>query len=134
MINIIKKYKNIITYLFFGVASTILNIGVYQLCFRTIGFQNIPSNIIAWIITILFVFITNKLWVFKNDVKDFDGIIKEFIKFIGCRIATGVLDMIIMYIGVDLLSLNSLIIKAISNIIVIVLNFVFSKLIIFKNK
>ena len=133
MINIYKKYKSIINYLFFGISSTIINIVTYQLCYKIFEIKNIPSNIIAWIITILFAFITNKLWVFKNDVNDFKGIFKEFVVFIGCRILTGIFDMIIMYIGVDLLSFNSLIIKMLSNIIVIILNFIFSKLIIFKN-
>ena len=133
MVNIYKKYKSIINYLFFGISSTIINIITYQLCYKIFEIKNIPSNIIAWIITILFAFITNKLWVFKNDVNDFKGIFKEFVVFIGCRILTGIFDMIIMYIGVDLLSFNSLIIKMLSNIIVITLNFIFSKLIIFKN-
>ena len=132
ILNLIKKYKHVLLYLVFGGLSTLINIGVYALCYRYFGYGNVISNIIAWLLTMLFVFVTNKNWVFGSKSMDRKVLIYEIATFYGCRLATGLLDLSIMYISVDLFSLNALIMKVLSNIIVIVLNFVASKLVIFK--
>ena len=94
--------------------------------------SNVVSNIIAWILSVLFAFITNKIWVFESKCFDFKIFIKELWNFIVCRLATGALDLGIMYVGVDLLKGPALILKIASNIIVIILNYVMSKLFVFK--
>ncbi len=129
---LLKKYKFIILYGIFGVLTTIINIVTYALCYDMFNISNVVSNIIAWILSVLFAFITNKIWVFESKCFDFKIFIKELWNFIVCRLATGALDLGIMYVGVDLLKGPALILKIASNIIVIILNYVMSKLFVFK--
>lgn len=128
------KYKSVISYLFFGICTTIVNVAFYNLCYYLLKIPNVPSTIIAWFLAVIFAFITNKLWVF--DSKSFNLVIlrHEIITFFGARILTGLLDIAIMFIAVDILLLNPMIWKIISNILVIILNYIASKLIIFKKK
>ena len=129
---LLKKYKFIILYGIFGVLTTIINIVIYALCYDMFNISNVVSNIIAWILSVLFAFITNKIWVFESKCFDYKIFIKELWNFIVCRLATGALDLGIMYVGVDLLKGPALILKIASNIIVIILNYVMSKLFVFK--
>ena len=130
----LKKYRSLISYGVFGVLTTVINIAVYALCYQKLGISNVVSNIVAWTIAVLFAFITNKLWVFESKSMELTVLVREAVSFFGCRLATGVLDLAIMYVTVDRLALNSTLMKCISNIIVIVVNYVASKLVIFKQK
>lgn len=126
--------KETFLYLIFGVCTTIINTAVYALLYETNLMRNVPSNIIAWVLAVLFAFITNKLWVFKSRNMSRKELLNEVVSFFSCRIATGVLDIIIMYIGVNKLGFIGVGVKVFSNIIVIVLNYVASKAYIFKSK
>lgn len=130
----IQKHKSIIAYMFFGVLTTLINWGSYYLCYIIIHIPNVPSTIIAWILAVAFAFITNKIWVF--DSKSFDGktLIHEIWTFTAARLATGFLDVGIMFLTVDIMGWNSTVWKLISNILVIILNYILSKLIIFKKE
>lgn len=128
-IEIYKKYKMPILYLLFGGLTTLINIATYFIFYDILHLNNVASNIIAWIVSVIFAFITNKIYVFESKSK---SIIYELSTFFACRLGTGFLDLGIMYLTVDILKWNALLMKVISNIVVIVLNFVFSKLIIFK--
>ena len=134
MKELIKKYKFLILYGIFGVLTTVINIAVYGIFYSVLGVSNVISNIIAWVISVLFAFITNKLWVFESKSFDFKVFMKELGSFTVCRVATGVLDLDIMFVGVDLLKGPAMILKIASNIIVIILNYVMSKLFVFKKK
>ena len=129
---LLTKYKSFIMYMIFGVLTTVINLLTYYICFNILRIPNVASTIIAWILAVSFAFVTNKIWVF--DSKSFDGKIlsHEIPTFFGARIATGVLDVVIMYIAVDVLSWNSTVWKLVSNIIVIILNYIASKFVIFK--
>lgn len=128
------KYKEIINYLIFGVLTTVINILVYDFFFYVIHLENIPSNVIAWVVSVLFAFITNKLFVF-NSYKKGLSLIVEMISFFGCRLSTGLIDTGLMYLFIDVLKTgHNTIIKIIVNVIVIVLNYVLSKIIIFRRK
>ena len=131
---LIKKYKFIILYGIFGILTTVINIGVDGLLYSFLGISNVISNVVAWIASVLFAFITNKLWVFESKSFDFKLLIKELGSFTACRVATGVLDLGIMFVGVDLLKGPAIILKIASNIIVIILNYVMSKIFVFKKK
>ena len=131
---IIIKYKFIILYGIFGVLTTVINIGVYGVLYSGLGVSNVISNVIAWVISVLFAFITNKLWVFESKSFNFKLFVKELGSFTVCRVATGVLDLVIMFVGVDLLKGPAIILKIASNIIVIILNYVMSKIFVFKKK
>ncbi len=132
LVDLIKKYKSVISYLFFGVCTTLVNMVCYYVCYNISGIPNIPATIIAWVVAVAFAYITNKLFVFESRVFEKRALLKEILSFLSCRILTGLLDIVIMYIAVDLLSGNSMLWKLLSNIIVIILNYVASRLLIFK--
>ena len=128
------KYKDIISYLFFGVCTTVVNIVAYWLCAHVAHLSTIVSTSIAWVLAVAFAYITNRLWVFHSKAKGKKAIFREICSFTACRLLTGFLDIAIMYIFVDRLHCPDLIIKIISNIIVIIVNYVASKLVIFNEK
>lgn len=134
MAELIKKYKSIISYLFFGVCTTVINIATYYLCYNVSGIPNVPSTVIAWVVAVIFAYITNKLFVFDSKSFKADVLIREVASFFGCRLLTGVLDVMIMYVAVDVMDMDSTLWKLVSNILVIILNYVASKLVIFKKK
>ena len=132
MVDIVRKYKSIILYIIFGVLTTLINIVVYYICSYILGLDTILSNVIAWILSVLFAYMTNRKWVFESKTIERKDVFKEITSFFGCRLTTGVVDIIIMYLFVDVWGFSGLITKCFSNIIVIVANYVASKLIIFK--
>ncbi|MCD8314383.1 MAG: GtrA family protein [Firmicutes bacterium] len=134
IIELIKKYKSIISYLFFGVCTTVINIATYYLCYNISAIPNVPSTVIAWVVAVVFAYITNKLFVFDSKSFKADVLVREMASFFGCRLLTGILDVIIMYVAVDVMDMNSTLWKLVSNVLVIILNYVASKLVIFKKK
>jgi len=92
-----------------------------------------PATVIAWVLAVLFAYITNRLWVFESQADTINDFVREIIAFFACRLTTGILDLLIMFIFVDLLYCNDLLVKIGANVLVIILNYVASKLIIFKN-
>lgn len=132
--NLIKKHKPFIAYGIFGVFTTIVNIVTYNFCYSHLGINNTLSNIAAWILAVTFAYLTNKVWVFDSKSWKWEVLRREIPAFISCRLATGILDIVIMFICVDLMGLHALLMKVISNVLVIILNYIFSKLIIFRKK
>lgn len=134
MKELFNKYKEIIMYLIFGVLTTVISLIVYYALTYTILNPNNSiylqiANILSWIAGVLFAYFTNREYVFesKNENK-----LKEFISFVGARVTTLILDMIIMGVGVTFLHINDKILKLISQVLVVIVNYVLSKLIIFK--
>ena len=134
IINLIKKHKSFIAYGVFGVFTTIVNIVTYDFCYNHLGISNTLSNIAAWILAVTFAYLTNKVWVFDSKSWKWEVLRREIPAFISCRLATGILDIVIMFVCVDILGLHALMMKIISNVLVIILNYIFSKLVIFKKK
>lgn len=134
ILGMMKKYQSFIAYAVFGVLTTVVNIVTYSVCYNNIGIGNTLSNVAAWILAVAFAYVTNKLWVFDSKSWKWEVLRREVPAFISCRLATGIMDIVIMFICVDLLGWPAMLMKLISNILVIVLNYVFSKLIIFKKK
>ena len=130
--NLLKKYKEIILYLVFGVLTTVVNIVAYFIFTRLLSLNAYTSNILAWFLSVLFAFITNKLYVFESKNKNMKIILKESISFFAFRLLSLVMDMGCMYVMLSIFSWNDLIAKIITNILVIILNYIFSKLFIFK--
>lgn len=136
MINIYNKYKEIINYLIFGILTTIVSLLTYYLSVYTILNPKNPlelqiANIISWITCVTFAYITNRKYVFNSKNKN---IFKEIIKFYSSRLTTLFLDMLIMFIFVSKLEFNDKIIKIIVQILIIIINYILSKIIVFKNK
>lgn len=127
-----KRYSDVIPYLFFGVCTTGVNVFSYWFVAHILALPVMTSTVIAWILAVSFAYVTNRKWVFHSTAVTKNEIIKECISFFLCRLATGVIDWLCMYIFVEILLLNDVIIKFLANVLVIVLNYVASKLIVFK--
>ena len=125
------KYREGLSYLFFGGCTTITNILVFMIL-RYFHIDLYISNGIAWFVAVLFAFITNKLFVFESKGTGFKKTMKECISFFGFRILSLLFDMGIIYLMIDVLGCGDFISKLLSNIFVIIINYVFSKLFIFK--
>ncbi len=127
-----EEIKEIIAYLVFGVLTTLVNIVVYWLAAHPLGIKTVPSSVIAWIAAVAFAYVTNRIWVFHSETSETAGVIKEIVSFFAARLATGVIDWVFMYVTVDLLHFNDVWMKIIANVIVVILNYIASKLWIFK--
>lgn len=132
--NLLIKYKEQILYLFFGGCTTVVNIVVFALCSDLLHMELLVSNFMAWVLAVFFAYITNKIWVFESKTETLNELVKEIGSFVFARVVTLLIDMLIMYVGVEILFINKMIIKVLANIVVIVANYVFSKLFIFKKK
>ena len=131
-----NKYKEIINYLIFGVLTTVVSLGVYYISVFTFlnpdnAVQLQIANILSWIAGVTFAYITNRKFVFESTEQDK---LKEATKFVASRIVTLVLDMIIMWLGVTILHNNDKVIKIISQVIVVISNYIFSKIFVFAKK
>lgn len=129
---LLKKYQSFLAYAIFGVLTTLVNLVVYYICYNKAGMSNTLSNVLAWIMAVAFAYVTNKIWVFDSKSWRWKVLKREVTAFISCRLATGVLDIVIMYICVDVLGWHAMLMKVASNVLVILLNYIFSKLVIFK--
>ena len=132
IIKLVEKYKSLIAYGVFGVMTTLVNIITYNYCYNHLGINNTVSNVLAWILAVVFAYITNKMWVFESKSWQWSVLKREVSAFVSCRLATGVMDIVIMFICVDILEWHAMFMKLLSNVLVIILNYIFSKLIIFK--
>lgn len=130
--NLYVQYKEIINYLIFGGLTFMVSMLTYYLC--RIAFDYVVSNFISWVAAVLFAYITNKAFVFESKTETKLLLIQEFILFVASRIFTLLLETFIMYIMIDWLHINDMIVKVIAQIIIILTNYILSKLIIFKNK
>lgn len=128
-----NKYKEVLLYLFFGGCTTLVNIISYFVL-RKIGVRVYISNGLAWFLSVLFAFITNKLFVFESRGKTKKENIREIVSFFGFRILSLGFDMGSMYLLFDLLKTGEVFAKIVSNILVIILNYIFSKIFVFKKK
>lgn len=128
------KYKEVINYLIFGFLTTLVNFIAYIVISKFIQKSATISNIIAWAISLVFAYITNRLYVFESKKYTINKIIAELISFVGCRLFSGILDIVSFYVLVDIVKINDILAKIIISIAVIILNYIFSKFIIFRKK
>lgn len=130
--SLITKYWDILTYLVFGVLTTVVNYVVYLPVYNLLGLSAALSNAIAWVVAVAFAYLTNKPFVFKSHDWSKETVIPELTKFVSCRVASGAMETLILLVAVDLLGSNGNIWKLLTQVMVVVLNYVFSKLIVFK--
>lgn len=131
MKELLLKYKEIIMYLIFGVLTTVVNIAVYYIMANSLQIHYLISNIVAWFLSVLFAYVTNRKYVFESKSEQ---IIKEMTSFFGARLATGAMDMVLMWLFVGLHILPDFVAKVITNVIVIIANYILSKLVVFKGE
>ena len=129
MSDLMKLDRELILYVVFGAFTFFVNLISYFFFANILNINYLVSNAIAWFLSVLFAYITNRTWVFESKSPK---ILKEMSLFFGGRIFSGAVDMVLMYTFIDLLVFNDSISKIVVQIIVIVLNYVFSKLIVFK--
>ena len=126
------NFKQLILYGIFGVLTTVINIAAYWTVTRLFGMPVVTSTVIAWLAAVFFAYWSNRKFVFKSTNTSVIAVFFEAVYFFACRIATGVFDVAFMYIFADLLAFNDVIVKFVSNVIVVILNYVASKMFIFK--
>ena len=132
--NLITKYYDILAYLFFGVLTTAVNYIVYLPCYNWLKLSAAMSNVIAWVAAVIFAFLTNKPFVFKSHDWSAKTVVPELTKFVGCRVGSGLAETVIIFVLVDCLNWNGNIIKLLTSVLVVILNYVASKLLVFRKK
>lgn len=124
--------KETFAYLVAGVLTTILNYLSYVLFCNVLGIENLIANSIAWILAVVFAYVINDRWVFQVEIGQPQ--LQKFIKFVGARVVTFLLEQGGMYLFINQLGFHNLVVKALLAIIIIILNYIFSKLFIFREK
>ncbi len=125
---LIIKYREIILYLIFGLLTTLISIISFAICNKILNISWSFSNVVSWILSVSFAYVTNRIFVFKSKKKN---ILKEMIFFFGFRVLSLIIDMICMFILINILSVDSVVSKVIVQIIVVLLNYLFSKIFVF---
>ena len=134
IIQLVKKYWSIISYLFFGVVTTVVNMVVYYLCYHLWGISSDLSTVIAWVIAVLTAFLTNKPFVFGSHDWSPKVLLPEAGSFFGCRLGSGLVELVLMHITVEMLGLPGMLMKLLVNVIVVILNYEASNLLVFRKK
>ncbi len=138
--NLYKKYREIISYLFWGAATTAISWGSYSVFEKGCGLSIAISNILSWICAMTFAYITNKIFVFKSYTWKPKFLLREFGLFASARLGTGILEIIfvplLVRVGLDqtIFGVEGALSKILVSIVVVILNYIFSKLFIFKKK
>ena len=133
MKTILKKYRSELIYLVFGVLTTVVNYLVYYPCFLYFGSASV-SNAIAWVVAVAFAYLTNKPFVFRSHDWSAKTVVPELGKFLSCRIGSGVMETVIILIAVDILGGNKYLWKLLTNVLVVIVNYIGSKLLVFRKK
>ena len=131
---LLRQYRRLIVYVFYGGLAALLNIVCYWLLYEKVHLGNTPSTVLAFLAAVVFAFFTNKLLVFESRDTHGADFWREALSFFACRIFTGALDVLIMYLAVDLMAWNGVLWKIISNVVITILNYVASRFFIFKKK
>ena len=129
-----RKYQEGIDYLFWGGVAFVLSMVLFYIFANMMMMEEQIANVITWIICVIFTYFTNRIFVFKSKTSGAKAIVKEFTEFTSARLATLILENIVLFICIDLLSWYNMIAKLIGQFLVIVSNYVLSKLWIFKKK
>lgn len=131
---LIQKHGDILAYLFFGGLTTLVNLLVYVPLFRWLHLSAALSNAVAWVAAVAFAYLTNKPFVFKSHDWAIKTVLPELGKFLGCRIGSGLLETGLLALCVDMLRWNGLLMKIVTSILVVLLNYVGSKFLVFRKR
>jgi len=129
-----RQYREGIDYLFWGGVAFVLSMVLFYIFANMMMIEEQIANVITWIICVIFTYLTNRTFVFKSKTKGMKAITKEFTEFTSARLATLILENIVLLICIDLLTWHNMIAKLIGQFLVIVSNYILSKLWIFKKK
>ena len=132
--SLFKQYREPILYIVFGGLTTIVSFVSYWILVDVCRIHYMVSTVLSWVISVSFAYVTNRRWVFESRASGTKAVIREMLSFFACRIASGLMETGMMFVGVDLLRANDKIVKLIANIFVILANYVLSKAIVFRKK
>lgn len=128
------KYYDILVYLVFGVLTTVVNYLIYLPCYNLLGLSSSVSNVMAWVVAVAFAYVTNKPFVFHSHDWSRETVIPELSKFIGTRLGSGGLETVILLIAVDWFGMNGNLWKIVTSVLVVIINYVGSRFLVFRKK
>ena len=128
------KYKSILLYCIFGGLTTLTDFIVYITCTRFLHLDEQIATWSAWFFAVLFAFFTNRKWVFDAEKTNKKGFLYQIITFFGSRLASGFVNSAMLYIFFTKLGFNDILVKVVAAVFVIILNYILSKLIVFRKK
>ena len=129
---LLRKYRELIVYLIFGVLTTVVNYLVYLPCYNLLHLSASVSNVIAWVFAVAFAYLTNKPFVFRSHDWSLKTVFPELAKFVGTRVGSGGLETLILFLTVDVIGWNGNLWKLLTSVLVVVLNYIGSKLLVFR--
>lgn len=129
-----QRFREQLLYLFFGGLTTFLSIFLFWLLTERLSMNALVANVIVWVICVLFAYVTNRTWVFKEKAHDTSGIAWECISFFAGRLGTLALEELVLWIGIDCLGIHGMVVKVVAQVLVIVGNYVISKWFVFRDK
>ena len=128
------KYKEVLLYLIFGGLTTVVSLVTFWLAGHPLGLNTLIANVISWICAVTFAYFTNAKWVFEAQPESRGEWLRQFVSFYAGRLATLGVEELLLFVFVTLLHCNDMLIKLIAQVVVVVLNYVISKLLIFRKK
>lgn len=134
LMELMKRYRGMIVYLVLGGMTTVVNMAVYYGCYEVWKIHSDLSTILAWIVAVIFAFFTNKPWAFDSHDWSLKTVLPEAGRFLECRLGTGLVELLLMHIAVEMLGWPGTPMKLLVGVIVVVLNYVGSRLLVFRKK
>ena len=131
---LLEKYREVFSYLFFGVLTTAVNYVTFALAVQILPVSATVANVIAWVVAVAFAYLTNKPFVFRSHDWSAKTVVPELGKFLSCRVGSGVMETAIILIAVDILGGNKYLWKLLTNVLVVIVNYIGSKLLVFRKK
>ena len=129
-----KLMKEGAAYLIFGVLTTVIDYAISNALYYSANVGPVAAQTIAWIVAVLFAFVTNKWWVFESHTMVPKEVWREFTAFVLCRVATFLFNLAAIFIMVDVLNMEFFFCKLLISVVVVILNYIFSKILIFAGK
>lgn len=130
------KYRELIMYGIFGVLTTAVDYAVYRACMAALmgKYANVISTCAAWVVAVLFAYLTNRRWVFPDRAQGLVPRVRECAAFFAARLFSGAVNLAIMYAAVDVMNFDGNIVKLLANVLVIIMNYILSKFLVFKKQ
>lgn len=128
-----QRHREVLLYLFFGAVTTAVSWVSFYLLHYPLGIDELTANLVSWILSVLVAFITNRIWVFSEEAED-SSLIRQMLLFFGSRVTTLLVDEAIILVFVTLLSLDAMAVKIGANLVVLILNYLLSKWLVFRRE
>lgn len=128
------RYREQLLYLVFGFLAFLVSMGTFALADRVLMMPTLVANVFSWVITVAFAYITNRTWVFESKATGLKPIVREILSFAAGRLLTLAIEELMLFVGVTLLAFDSILVKLVAQVVVIILNYVISKFVVFRRK